>query len=154
RSSGVAGVRAMVDRRKVKRRLEEDLASRDIPPRQARARFKRMATPPDQPMSGIVGWAQIRDVFESMPIRIALLDLKHRHCYVNSEWSNFFGIPADAALGRTIAEVLGEETFEKVRLSDERALTGETSEWGDWVEDSFGRRYVRRTCTPLRDAAG
>ena len=144
----------MADRRKVKRGLEEDLGTRDTAPRQAHVRSKRTAMPPDKPMSGIVGWARIRKVFDSMPIRIALLDLNHRHCYVNSEWSNFFGIPADAALGRTIAEVLGEETFERVRLHDERALTGETTEWGDWVEDRFGRRYVRRTCTPLRDAAG
>jgi two-component system NtrC family sensor kinase len=105
-------------------------------------------------MTEIVSWAQIRTVFDSMPIRIALLDLNHRHCYVNWEWSNFFGIPAEAALGRTIAEVLGEETFESVRLQDERALTGETTEWSGWVEDRFGRRYVRRTCAPLRDDAG
>jgi two-component system NtrC family sensor kinase len=105
-------------------------------------------------MSRIVSWAQIRKVFDSMPIRIALLDLSHRHCYVNSEWSKFFGIPADASLGRTIAEILGEETFEGVRLQDERALKGETTEWAGWVEDRFGRRYVRRTCAPLRDAAG
>jgi len=106
------------------------------------------------PMQKSISWAQVRKVFDSMPIRIALLDLNHRHRYVNSEWSKFFGIPADATLGRTIGEVLGEETFANVRPQDERALAGETVEWGGWVEDRFGRRYVRRTCAPLRDTAG
>ena len=108
----------------------------------------------DSPTPISISWAQVRKVFDSMPIRIALLDLNHRHRYVNSEWSRFFGIPADATLGRTIAEVLGEETFSNVRPQDERALAGETVEWGGWVEDRFGRRYVRRTCAPLRDTAG
>ena len=111
-------------------------------------------TPPGDPMKESISWAQVREVFDSMPIRIALLDLNHRHRYVNSEWSKFFGIPADATLGRTIAEVLGEETFANVRPQDERALAGETVEWGGWAEDRFGRRYVRRTCAPLRDTAG
>jgi two-component system NtrC family sensor kinase len=140
--------------RKVKRGSEEDLGSRDSQPRQAHVRRKRTAMHPIQPMSGIVSWAQIRKVFDSLPIRVALLDVNHRHCYVNSEWSSFFGIAGDATLGRTIAEVLGEKTFESVRLQDERALTGEITQWGGWVEDPFGRRYVRRTCAPLRDAAG
>jgi two-component system NtrC family sensor kinase len=108
----------------------------------------------DSPTPISISWAQVRKVFDSMPIRIALLDLNHCHRYVNSEWSRFFGIPADATLGRTIAEVLGEETFSNVRPQDERALAGETVEWGGWVEDRFGRRYVRRTCAPLRDIAG
>jgi two-component system NtrC family sensor kinase len=101
-----------------------------------------------------ISWARVRKIFDSIPIRIALLDLDHRHRFVNSEWSKFFGIPADAAIGRTIAEVLGEETFASVRPQDERALAGETVEWGGWVEDRFGRRYVRRTCTPMRETAG
>ena len=111
-------------------------------------------TAPGDPMQKSISWAQVRKVFDSMPIRIALLDLNHRHRYVNSEWSKFFDIPADATLGRTIGEVLGEETFANVRPQDERALAGETVEWGGWVEDRFGRRYVRRTCAPLRDTAG
>src|SRR5215469_6987732 len=108
----------------------------------------------DSPTPVSVTWAQVRKVFDTMPIRIALLDLNHRHRYVNSEWSRYFGIPADATIGRTIADVLGEETFANVRPQDEGALAGETVEWGGWVEDGFGRRYVRRTCAPLRDSAG
>jgi two-component system NtrC family sensor kinase len=108
----------------------------------------------DRPIPKSISWTQLREVFDSMPIRIALLDLNHRHSYVNSEWTNFFGIAADATLGRTIAEVLGEATFASVRPQDERALAGEIVEWGGWVEDQFGRRYVRRTCAPLRDVTG
>ena len=103
---------------KIKRGSKKDLGSRDNQAGQPHVRPERTAMPPDQPMSGIVSWAQIRKVFDSLPIRIALLDLNYRHCYVNSEWSNFFGIAADATLGHTIAEVLGEETFESVRPQD------------------------------------
>jgi hypothetical protein len=61
--------------RKVKRGSEKDLGSRENQPRQPHVRSKRTAMPPNQPMSGIVSWAQIRKVFDSLPIRIALLDL-------------------------------------------------------------------------------
>ena len=66
-------------------------------------------TLPGHPKQESISWAQVRKVFDSMPIRVALFDRDHRYRYVNPEWSKFTGEPEDTILGRTFAEVLGEE---------------------------------------------
>jgi len=93
-------------------------------------------------------------VSDSIPTRIALLDRNRRYRYVNREYLSFAGRPADEILGRTVPEVLAEETFGDFYPQGERALAGETVEWAGWLEYRQGRRYVQRICVPLRDAAG
>jgi PAS domain-containing protein len=58
-----------------------------------------------------VSWEQVRKVFNSMPLRIVLLDREHRYRYLNPRSIEFIGRPENAILGRTIAQVLGEERF-------------------------------------------
>ena len=111
-------------------------------------------TLPNPPMQENISWAQIRRVFDSMPIRISLTDRDRRYRYVNPEWSKFTGKPEDAILGRKVAEVVGEKTFATLSSLGDRALAGETVDWGSWVEYPQGRRYVRRISVPLYDAAG
>jgi two-component system NtrC family sensor kinase len=98
--------------------------------------------------------AQLRAVFDSIPTRIALLDRDRRYRYVNREYVAFAGRPAEEILGRTIPEVLREETFADFYPLGERALAGETVEWSGWLDYRPGRRFVQRICVPLRDAAG
>ena len=104
-------------------------------------------------MSEAISWEQIRRLFDSMPVRIALLNRDHRYRYVNPEWSKAIGKAEDAVLGRTVAEVLGEGNVARPSII-ERARSGETVEWDGWVEYPRGRRYVLCTLAPLRDAAG
>jgi PAS domain S-box-containing protein len=99
-------------------------------------------------------WAQFRQVLDSLPVRVALHDRKHRFLYANTEWSRFHGRPEEAVLGATTAELFGEEIFADERPWAERALAGEAGEWHSWLELPQGRRFVRRTFVPLRDAAG
>jgi PAS domain S-box-containing protein len=101
-----------------------------------------------------IDWALVRQVLDSLPVRVALHDRRHRFLYVNTEWSRFHARPEDTVLGRTIAEVHDEEIFANVRPWAERALAGEGGEWLGWVELPQGRRYVRRTFAPLCDSTG
>jgi two-component system NtrC family sensor kinase len=109
---------------------------------------------PGEPMQESISWAQVRKVFDSTPVNIALVGRDRRYRYVNSELAKFIGKPEDAILGRTVAEVLGLETFAAVSSFGDRALAGETVDGGSWVEYPQGRRYVRRISVPLYDAAG
>jgi PAS domain S-box-containing protein len=104
---------------------------------------------------GSISEAQARTVFDSMPIRIALVDRDHRFRYANPEYSSSAGQSEDEILGRTIEEVFGERSYAIVSWQGERALAGETVQWDGWTESRrFGRRYARRICVPQRDAAG
>jgi PAS domain S-box-containing protein len=101
-----------------------------------------------------IDWAQVRQVFDSLPVRVALHDREHRFVYVNKGWSRFHDKPEDTVLGRTIAEVHDEKIFDDVRPWAERALAGEPSEWHGWIELPGGRRYVSRTFAPLCNSTG
>jgi two-component system NtrC family sensor kinase len=109
---------------------------------------------PGLPKQKSIGWAQIRNVFDNMPIRIALVDRNHRYRFANQENGKLIGKPADTMRGRTVAQVFGKEMFARIRPMAERALAGETVDWVGWLDHRFGRRYLRCTFVPLRDAAG
>jgi len=98
--------------------------------------------------------AQLRAVFDSIPTRIALLDRDRRYRYVNREYVDFAGLPVGQIIGRTIPEVLAEDTFAHFQPHGERALAGEIVPWEGWLEYRQGRRYVQRICVPLRDGDG
>ena len=101
-----------------------------------------------------IRWAQVRAVFDSTPMRIALLDRDRRYIYVNPEYVSFVGKPIDGILGRTVPEVLEEEAFAPFYLQGERALVGETVEWEGWLDYHRGRRYLQRFCVALPNATG
>ncbi len=101
-----------------------------------------------------IDWAQFRQVLDSLPVRVTLFDRKHRYLYVNTEWRRFYGKPEDAVLGRTIAELFGEEIFADARPWAERAVAGEAGERLGWVEFPQEQRFVRQIFVPLRDTAG
>ncbi len=101
-----------------------------------------------------IAWAQVRRIFDSLPVRVTLFDREHRYLYVNAEWRKFYGKMEDAVLGRTIAELFGEEIFADVRPWAERALAGEAADSSSWVELPEERRFARRIFVPLCGAAG
>jgi PAS domain-containing protein len=89
------------------------------------------------PKQESISWAQIRQVFNSMPLRIALLDGDYHYRYVNTEWSKFTGKPEDAVPGCTVAKVFGEEMFASVQPLDDRTPAGETVDQDGWVEHAL-----------------
>ena len=103
-------------------------------------------------------WAQVRQLLDSVPIRVALRDRDHRYLYTNLAYAKIHHLPENAMLGRTFAEVLGEaldkESYARIYSQCERALAGETVVWDGWIGLRAGRRYVQWTFAPLRDAGG
>jgi PAS domain S-box-containing protein len=114
-----------------------------------------LATPlPGNLLLDNISWAQVRNVFDNMPIRIMLIDRDYRIQYANPELSRFTGKPVSDILGNTVADIFGENNFLGGFPEAKRALAGETVEWDGWTEHRAGRRYARRIFVPLRDAAG
>jgi PAS domain S-box-containing protein len=111
-------------------------------------------TPVDHHLLQSIDWERIRQVFDSLPVRVAALDRGHRYLYVNKEWSSFHGRLEGAVLGRTLADVFNEVHSADVRQWAERTLAGEPVESNCWVQFPGVQRYVRRTFAPLYDPSG
>jgi len=102
------------------------------------------------------GEAELRVLLDNIPARVALLDRQRRHCYVNQEYVRFVGRPAEAILGRTVAEIIGVEPFTRLRPYGERALAGEPVSWEGWMPHHEGEEpvYVQRHYVPFRRPSG
>ncbi len=68
----------------------------------------------------------LRQMVNSLPSSIALLDADQRYRYVNAHYGEWFSVDPNEIVGRTAREVMGEEAYELARLRIEAALRGET----------------------------
>ena len=93
---------------------------------------------------------QLRAVLDTSLARMAYLDRSRRHRYVNPEYAAFMGYRQQELLGRTVAEVLGEEAAALTEPLATRALAGETVRWEGWMTyKGRGRAYVERAYRPV-----
>lgn len=94
--------------------------------------------------------ALLASVLDRTLARIAFLDRDRIHRYVNPEYASFIGVPVEAIVGRSVAEVLGEEAAARLEPLGARALAGETVRWLGWMTYPGGRRrYVERVYHPV-----
>jgi PAS domain S-box-containing protein len=90
-------------------------------------------------------WAMLDD----LPVRISFIDRERRLRYANRQYATFIGLPLSEILGKTVAEIYGEQEAAKLHPFGDRALRGETVAWEGWVWFPRGiQRYVRRTYKP------
>jgi len=66
---------------------------------------------------------------DAIPARVAFFNREHRHLYANREYAEAIGMPAEEFIGKTIADIFGEETYQKLKPFGDRALDGESLEW-------------------------
>jgi PAS domain S-box-containing protein len=99
--------------------------------------------------------AKLLAILGGVPARIAFLGRDRRHLYANREYAENIGVPAEEIVGKTIAEVLGEESYKKLKPLGDRALAGETVEWEGWIHyPRLGDRFVRRIYKPYVQSDG
>ena len=68
----------------------------------------------------------LRVVADSVGVLIAYLDIERRYRFVNRDYAYAFGFDADAALGRTHAELCGAAAYEAIRQPLDAGFAGET----------------------------
>ena len=97
---------------------------------------------------------QYQRIVSSTPDGIALLDRAYHYLIVNDSYERFFGVSRDTFSGKSIAEYLGEETFQReVQPRFEQCLQGETVRYRNWHHyPTLGQRFVEMTYSPYRDA--
>lgn len=99
--------------------------------------------------------AELRVITDSTPALIAYVDRDRIYRFANKVYQNWFGCDAEAVVGRSVAEVLGEPAYERLRGYIDRALGGENVEYETQVPyKSGGTRWVQASYVPDRGDDG
>jgi len=72
-------------------------------------------------------------LLDAVPARVAFIDRNRRHLYANREYAETMGMSADDFIGKSIADIFGEESYAKLKPFGDRALAGESLEWEGWI---------------------
>ncbi len=67
----------------------------------------------------------VRLVTDNLPAFIAYVDKESRYRFANKTAEDWYGLPADRLIGKTVREMMGEDDFAWVRPRIEAALAGE-----------------------------
>jgi PAS domain S-box-containing protein len=95
-------------------------------------------------------------IVEFMPDLISVVDREGRYLLVNGSYQRASQLPPEALLGRSIADFVGPELFEKMsRPMLERALAGQTTERSAWITLADGsHQYHMVVYSPYIDRDG
>jgi PAS domain S-box-containing protein len=92
-----------------------------------------------------------RQVFESSPDGVGIVGRDCRYQRVNPAHERNWGVPAETLVGMHVGDLLGMEVFEHtIRPYLDRCFAGEEVSYAEWFTNSFGRRYMAVTYSPMR----
>ena len=98
---------------------------------------------------------RLRQIANALPALIAQVDRQQRYRFLNDAYREWFGIAPEAAIGRTIREVVGERFYRSIGDEVARVLTGEAVRFAKEVELDDGRGlYIDAIYVPDMDALG
>src|SRR4051812_28477478 len=92
--------------------------------------------------------ARMRLVANSVPALISYVDREQRYRFSNLTYDDWFGIAHQSMHGRTIAEVFGDEAYERMRGNFERVLAGEEVQFELTTAEGGRRRTLQVACVP------
>jgi PAS domain S-box-containing protein len=94
------------------------------------------------------------DVFDSLPVGLAMRDLQGRYVFVNRAWERFVGARREDVIGKTVHDRAPKADADAVVAEDQAALAlgpGRSTELKDLV---LGERHFMLTRTVIADAEG
>jgi PAS domain S-box-containing protein len=98
---------------------------------------------------------QLRRVMEVTPILFAECSRDLRYLFVNRATAEYMGFPAEEIVGKSIRQIIGDETFEKILPYIESTLQGEQVEYELEIPyRAAGSRFMRVIYVPKRDDQG
>jgi PAS domain S-box-containing protein len=97
---------------------------------------------------------RFRSLVQSVDDVVFVLDREGRHVQLHGRWREHELVPRDAYLGKTAAEVVGEEEG-RIHMEYHRRAMAEGPQKFEWTfTDRSGRRWVEINLTPVRDDSG
>ena len=101
------------------------------------------------------GREQLQLVSDNIPALISYVDAERRYRWCNLAYTEWFGVPVSAVVGRTMQDVVGEEAWRTIGPRVEAAFNGERAEYEAEVYYRLGgKRWIHAVYTPHRDGAG
>jgi diguanylate cyclase (GGDEF)-like protein/PAS domain S-box-containing protein len=97
---------------------------------------------------------RMRLVANNVPALISYVDRDQRYRFSNRTYDAWFGIAHEQMIGRTVAEVFGDEAYGRMRQDIERCIDGETVEFEFTSTDKGRRRTLHTSCVPHLGAGG
>ena len=98
---------------------------------------------------------RLKLIADNAPVLLAYCDREHRYRYVNAAYSVRFGLKPEELIGKSVAELLGPELWERIQPYRDHVLTGDPVEYEVTVEREPGvLQYMRCALNPARDSAG
>src|SRR5688572_316253 len=91
---------------------------------------------------------RLRLVANNVPALISYVDRDQRYRFSNRTYDDWFGIAHEEMLGRTLAEIFGEESYARMRGEIERCLDGAAVEFELSIADGERRRTLQVACVP------
>jgi PAS domain S-box-containing protein len=99
--------------------------------------------------------AQLRTVTAITAVMLTQNDRDFRYTFVNRAYAERLGLSSEQVIGKTIAEVLGEEAFRAVKPYAERVLKGERVDYETAIPYArIGTRYMQVAYVPDLDEQG
>jgi PAS domain S-box-containing protein len=98
---------------------------------------------------------QIRLVTDALPVLVSFIGPDERYVYTNQGYSEWFGLPRGALVGKPVREVLGEEAYRDLQPHLAQAMAGQSVRFEQTLADRHGgARHVRVSYMPQRNAQG
>lgn len=94
---------------------------------------------------------RVPDLLDSIPALVAYLDKFLRYRYVNAAYLQWVGIPSEHIIGKKIYDVLGTDTFSRIKVHISKALSGEPVRFEYDVKNKDGLRHVEVCYSPNFD---
>ncbi|GEM_PF-2320416 len=99
--------------------------------------------------------AQLRLVTDYAPVMLAHRSRDERYLFVNRAYAQRFGLTPDEITGRTVAEVVGPQTYAQIRPYIDRVLAGEPVAYESETPDAeTGSRFISVSYIPEKDDHG
>jgi diguanylate cyclase (GGDEF)-like protein/PAS domain S-box-containing protein len=97
---------------------------------------------------------RLRLIANNVPALISYVDRGQRYRFSNRTYNDWFGIAPERMQGRTVAEVLGDDAYGRMRPDIERVLGGASVEFELAMGEGPRRRTLQVACVPHFDAGG
>lgn len=134
------------------RRLREELRAREA---EIAVLTRREAQRADELDAQDRRLRHIRSLADALPILLAYVDAGERYRYVNRVYEQWFGRPSEAIVGRTVADLLGDEAYVVVKPRVDGALRGEDQRFQERLTyRDAGLRDVEIAYISDREASG
>ena len=96
--------------------------------------------------------SHLKVISDSVPALISYVDLEFRYRFINRSYTDWFGLPPEAIMGRTMQEVLGDQAWAVVGPRMRAARDGESIEFEAEAPYAHGgTRWIHAAYRPHRD---